>query len=241
MQMGGADQWGNITAGLELIRRVRGQEGDRGPEAYGLSYPLLLSPSGAKFGTTDGTYRIWLDPERTSPYAFYQYWLNADDRDVGIHLRWFTLLSEAEIGAVEADGAASPEARIPQRTMARDITSRVHGEATADHMVAVSAAAFSREPIRQPAILETLHRDVGGFIFDEADLAGEVLAMTVRRGVFASNGEARRIISQGGLSINDERIVATDQAVPAPVAGAWLVVRVGKKRLLVGRQQAPGQ
>ena len=102
LQMGGADQWGNITAGLELIRR-RGGGGEGDERAHGLAYPLLLSPSGAKFGKSEGGESVWLDPERTSPYAFYQYWLNTDDRDVGTYLRWFTLKSRDEIEALEAE------------------------------------------------------------------------------------------------------------------------------------------
>ncbi len=150
MQMGGADQWGNITAGLELIRRVEGAGG--GVDlAFGLSYPLLLNPSGEKFGKSASGDSVWLDPARTSPFAFYQYWLNTDDRDVGVYLRWFTLFSREEVEALEADLAAQPEARSAQRSLARDITARVHGEAEAAHVERVSEAAFSGEPIRDPA------------------------------------------------------------------------------------------
>jgi tyrosyl-tRNA synthetase len=239
--MGGADQWGNITAGLELIRRVSGGEGAGPRRAYGLAYPLLLSPSGAKFGKTEGGDSVWLDADRTSPYAFYQHWLNVDDRDVGVYLRWFTLLPAAEIKALEAEASARPEARIPQRAMALDITSRVHGEAAARHAVRVSEAAFSREPIRDTAVLRTLHADVGGFAFDDADLASDVLAMLVRAGLCASNGEARRLISQGGVAINDERVTRPDAAVPSPINGEWLVVRVGKKRVSIGRHRGAAQ
>jgi len=238
LQMGGADQWGNITAGLELIRRVSGGEDGGRRRAYGLSYPLLLSPSGAKFGKTEGGESIWLDADRTSPYAFYQHWLNVDDRAVGVYLRWFTLLPAAEIEALEAAGADRPDARIPQRAMALDITSRVHGEAAARHAVRVSEAAFAREPIRDAAVLQTLHADVDGFAFDDADLAGGVLALLVRAGLFASNGEARRMITQGGVTINDERLARPDAAVPAPIDGEWLVVRIGKRRLSIGRRRA---
>ena len=238
MQMGGADQWGNITAGLELIRRTGAGEGEGHGRAFGLSYPLLLSPSGAKFGKTEGGDSVWLDPARTTPYAFYQHWLNVDDRDGGVSLRWFTLLPEAEILTLEAQGAERPEARVPQRALAFDITGRVHGEETARHLVRVSEAAFSREPIRDGAVLATLHEAVGGFTFDGVDLAGDVLAMTVRSGIFPSNGEARRTITQGGVTINDLRMARFDEPVPTPIDGEWLVVRVGKKRLIIGRRSA---
>jgi tyrosyl-tRNA synthetase len=245
LQMGGADQWGNITAGLELIRRRAGLGGDADgaaaagsdDPAHGLAYKLLLSPSGTKFGKTEGGDSVWLDPDRTSPYAFYQYWLNVDDRDVGTYLRWFTLLDRDEIGALEASGVTRPEARVPQRALARDVTERTHGAGAATHAERVSEAAFSREPVRDPAILATLHDAVGGFDFSDADLADGPLAIASASGLFASAGEARRAIAQGGLTIGDERITAIDAPVPAPVDGEWLVVRAGKRRLAVGRRR----
>src|SRR4051812_293169 len=240
LQMGGADQWGNITAGLELIRRRAGlaDEANRGIDepAHGLAYKLLLSPSGAKFGKTEGGTSVWLDPTRTSPYAFYQYWLNTDDRDVGTYLRWFTLLPREEIETLEASTASRPEAREAQRALARDVTERAHGSDAGAHAERVSAAAFSTEPIRDPAILRTLHEAVAGFGFTEADRATGPLAIAVASGLFASAAEARRAIAQGGLSINDERMAALDAPVPPAVADEWLIVRFGKRRLAVGRR-----
>ena len=241
LQMGGADQWGNITAGLELIRRRAGLgegEADRGADepAHGLAYKLLLAASGAKFGKTEGGTSVWLDAERTSPYAFYQYWLNTDDRDVGTYLRWFTLLSRDSIEALEAQGASRPEARAAQRALAADITARTHGADAARHAERVSSVAFSREPVRDPEVLATLHASVGGFSFTDADVGGGALAVAVASGLYASAGEARRAIAQGGLTINDERVSAIDAPVPEPIAGEWLVVRAGKRRLAVGRR-----
>ena len=239
MQMGGADQWGNITAGLELIRRVEGAGG--GVDlAFGLSYPLLLNPSGEKFGKSASGDSVWLDPARTSPFAFYQYWLNTDDRDVGVYLRWFTLFSRAEVEALEADLGARPEMRKAQRALARDITARVHGETEATHVERVSEAAFSGAPIRDPAILATLHGAVEGFEFRAGDLGAGVVGFLLASGTFASRGEARRAIEQGGVSINDERVGSADDAVPEPIAGAWLVVRVGRRRLRIGRRAGSG-
>jgi tyrosyl-tRNA synthetase len=243
LQMGGADQWGNITAGLELIRRRAGLSGegdaDRGPDepAHGLAYKLLLSASGTKFGKTAGGDTIWLDAGRTSPYAFYQYWLNVDDRDVGTYLRWFTLLRRDEIEALETEGTARPEGRISQRALAHDVTERTHGAAATDLAERVSSAAFSGEPIRDPAILATLHDAVGGFELSDGDLAEGPLAVAVASGLFASQGEARRAIAQGGVTIGDERISAIDSPVPPPVDGEWLVVRAGKRRMAVGRRR----
>jgi tyrosyl-tRNA synthetase len=236
LQMGGADQWGNITAGLELIRR-RGAGADADEPAHGLAYPLLLSPSGSKFGKSEEGDSVWLDAERTSPYAFYQYWLNADDRDIGTYLRWFTLLPSAEIEALEAETASRPEARTAQRALARDITTRTHGADAAGHAERVSAAAFSRDPIRDPTVLATLHEAVAGFTFTDEELRGGALAVALASGAFTSSSDARRTIGQGGLTINDERIGGVEDPVPPPIDGEWLVVRVGKKRLLVGRRR----
>jgi tyrosyl-tRNA synthetase len=246
LQMGGADQWGNITAGLELIRRRAGLDGDAdgsgdrsetGESAHALAYKLLLSPSGTKFGKTAEGTSIWLDAERTSPFAFYQYWLNVDDRDVATYLRWFTLLSRDEIDALEHATAERAEARLAQRALARDVTERTHGADATRHAERVSEAAFAREPIRDAAVLATLHESVGGFTFTDAELGGGGLAVALASGLFASTGEARRAIAQGGLTIGDERIAAPDAPVPAPVDGEWLVVRAGKRRLAVGRRQ----
>jgi tyrosyl-tRNA synthetase len=242
LQMGGADQWGNITAGLELIRRRAGladADPDRGAEepAHGLAYKLLLSPSGSKFGKTAGGNTVWLDASKTSPYAFYQYWLNVDDRDVGTYLRWFTLLPQPSIEQLERDAADRPEARDAQRALARDVTERTHGAAALAHAERVSAAAFSGEPIRDVEVLATLHDAVAGFTFSDADLAGGPLAVATASGLFASGGEARRAIAQGGLTVGEDRITALDATLPAPIDGEWLVVRAGKRRLAVGRRQ----
>jgi tyrosyl-tRNA synthetase len=242
LQMGGADQWGNITAGLELIRRRAGGGDEPGPgadePAHGLAYRLLLSPSGTKFGKTAGGETVWLDPAQTTPYTFYQYWLNVDDRDVGTYLRWFTLLGRDEIMELEGDLVGRPEARSAQRALARDVTVRTHGDDAAAHAERTSAAAFAREPIRDPAVLATLHEAVGGFGFTDADVAAGPLAIAIASGLFASAGEARRAIAQGGLTIDDERITAIDGAVPTPIDGDWLVVRAGKRRLAVGRRRS---
>ncbi len=171
LQMGGADQWGNITAGLELIRRTTGA-GEEAHPAHGLAYKLLLSPSGTKFGKSESGESVWLDPQRTSPYAFYQHWLNTDDRDVGTYLRWFTELSREEIEALEAEAASHPEARAAQRALARDITARTHGEAAATEAIRDSEAMFAGGPIADPAVLQSLFESTGGFTFDPATLAG---------------------------------------------------------------------
>jgi tyrosyl-tRNA synthetase len=236
LQMGGADQWGNITAGLELIRRTSGVGADTPDQpAHGLAYKLLLSPSGSKFGKSLEGDSIWLDPARTSPYEFYQYWLNTDDRDVGTYLRWFTEFPREEIERLDAEVAARPEARTAQRALARDITARTHGEATAAQAEADSEALFSGRSIEDPAALLTLFESTGGFTFASSSASAGIAALLADAGVLASRGEARRLIANGGVTVNGERV--TDPAtVPELVAGEWLDVRIGKRRREIGRQ-----
>jgi tyrosyl-tRNA synthetase len=234
LQMGGADQWGNITAGLELIRRTNGSAQDTHP-AHGLAYRLLLSPSGTKFGKSEGGETVWLDPRRTTPYAFYQHWLNTDDRDVGTYLRWFTELSREEIEALEGETAARPEARAAQRALASDITTRTHGEADAAEAVVVSEALFSDRLISDPAALESLFRATGGFTFLAESVSKGSNTLLTEAGLFPSKSEGRRLISSGGVTINGQRV--TDPAfVPEPIAGEWLEVRIGKRRREIGRR-----
>jgi tyrosyl-tRNA synthetase len=236
LQMGGADQWGNITAGLELIRRTAADgAGDDGAEpAHGLAYKLLLSPSGAKFGKSDEGDSVWLDPARTSPYDFYQYWINIDDRDVGTYLRWFTELPRDEIERLEAEIASRPEARAAQRTLARDITARTHGEAAAVAAIRDSEAMFSGAPLEDPAVLASIHASAGGFMFTSDALAAGTAVLLADGGLVSSRGEARRLVAGGGVTINGER-VQDPASVPTPIAGEWLDVRIGKHRREIGR------
>ena len=236
LQMGGADQWGNITAGLELIRRT-GADGDVATDddlAHGLAYRLLLSPSGTKFGKSDAGESIWLDARRTTPYDFYQYWLRTDDRDVGTYLRWFTELSREEIEGLEAELAAAPEQRAAQRALAVDITTRTHGAEATAAAVAQAEAWYSGAAIEDPALLAELYATGDGFEFDPGALAAGSAVVLADGGVFASRGEARRMIAAGGVTINGTRV--TDPAhVATPIAGRWLDVRVGKRRRRIGR------
>jgi tyrosyl-tRNA synthetase len=236
LQMGGADQWGNITAGLELIRRTSGvgEEAAEQP-AHGLAYKLLLSPSGSKFGKSESGESIWLDPKRTTPFAFYQYWLNTDDRDVGTYLRWFTELGRDEVEALEREGADRPEARGAQRALARDITARTHGEAVAAQAEADSEDLFSNAPLADPSVLLSLFDSTGGFTFTEANRAAGAAALLADAGLVASRGEARRLIAGGGVTIDGTR-VSDPTHVPELIAGEWLDVRIGKRRRAIGRR-----
>ena len=240
LQMGGADQWGNITAGLELIRRTAGAaaSAESSGQAHALAYPLLLTPSGAKFGKSETGDSVWLHPDGTSSYAFYQHWLNTDDRDVPVYLRWFTLFDPAEIAALEAAMAEHPERREAQRALALDLTTRVHGAETAAGAVAASEAAFSGSPIVDPTILATLHEAADGFDWTVADTTEGPVGFLVATGTAASKGEARRAIAGGAITINDRRLTEADSALPDPLVGAWYVVRIGKRRVRVGRRGA---
>jgi tyrosyl-tRNA synthetase len=245
VQTGGADQWGNITAGLELIRRVEGGQDDDGREgggreradpAHGLAYPLLLGPTGEKFGKTAEGTSVWLDPQRTSPYAFYQFWLDSDDEQAGRLIRLFTLLDRPTIEALEAEAASAPERRVVQRALAGDLTARVHGPEVAARVEEVSEAVFSRR-------LPELGEDTLAFAFEQLpnavlrreDVAAGPIAVTVAAGLFSSNGEARRALSQGGVSINEQRVTGVDATVPAPIAGRYLILRSGKKTYRIAR------
>ena len=162
LQMGGADQWGNITAGLELIRRTSGLADEDAEPAHGLAYKLLLTAAGTKFGKSEAGESVWLDAGRTSPFAFYQYWLNVEDRDVGTYLRWFTEFPREQIGVLEESVVAQPEARAAQRALAVDITTRTHGDVATARAIADSEALFSAAPIVDRAILESLYESAGG-------------------------------------------------------------------------------
>jgi tyrosyl-tRNA synthetase len=234
LQAGGADQWGNITAGLELIRRRADAASGEEP-AHALCYTLLTLPSGEKFGKTAEGTSIWLDAEATSPFAFYQYWVNAADADVGRYLRFFTLFEREAIEAIESEQAARPEGRPAQRAVALDLTARVHGEAAAEVAKTASDAAFAREPTGDPAILETLWREADGFSVQPEAIGRGAATFLVSGGLLSSTSEARRLIAGGAVSINGVRVADHDAAVPPPIHGEWFQVAIGKKTRRVGR------
>jgi tyrosyl-tRNA synthetase len=224
LQTGGADQWGNITAGLELIRRVERVEGGGDP-AHALSFPLLLKSNGQKFGKSEEG-NVWLDPERTTPYAFYQFFLNASDDEVGRLLRQFTLFDEASISRLETAQAADPSARTAQRALAQDLTARVHGEEAARKAIDETSARFGATSVAIGADTEA------DFEVSAAALESAV-AFAIAAGLADSNSAARRLVEQGGLRVNDERLTDPAAAVPSSPNSLY-AVRSGKKRL-VGR------
>ncbi len=238
LQCGGADQWGNITAGLELIRRTARPGEARRETAHGLAYPLLLSPSGAKFGKSESGDSIWLDASLTSPYRFYQYWVDTDDRDVGVYLRWFTMLDRGRIDELEAEHAAAPERRLAQRTLARDVTERTHGRGAADRVARVSEILFGGDPTQaDPQTLADLAAEIPAAAWPEDTEAVDVVSVLVATGAAGSRGDARRLVEQGGVHVNGAPVRDPFATFGADdlLAGRYLLVRRGKRdqRLLV--------
>lgn len=228
LQMGGSDQWGNITAGIELIRKLRAAK------AHGLVWPLLTTSSGTKFGKTE-TGTVWLDPVRTSPFAFYQFWLNTDDRDVIPYLKFFTFMGRDTISALEETAAASPEKREAQRVLAREVTTLVHG---ADHLARAeraSAVLFDEDITTLPADdVLAVFADVPSTDVPATELAAGigVVDLIARVRLAPSKSEARRLVQSGGVYVNNRRIAdVQSQLFPADaIDGRLFVLRKGQKQ-----------
>ncbi len=222
LQMGGSDQWGNITAGLELIRRVEGKT------AHALTMPLVTTASGSKFGKTEAG-AVWLDPARTSPYKFYQYWINVDDRDAGKYLRLFTLLSRPEIEALDKLMETAPEKREAQQALAREVTARVHGEEAARVAEEVSGVLFGKaDPatLSEP-VLRALSEEVP---FAESREVPGLLDVLVTLKLAASKSAAKRLVEQGGVYLNGQRVTPeTDLTSAKPLAGGYHLLRKGAR------------
>jgi tyrosyl-tRNA synthetase len=222
LQIGGSDQWGNITAGLELIRRVDGKT------AHALTMPLVTTASGSKFGKTEAG-AVWLDPRRTSPYKFYQYWINVDDRDTGKYLRLFTLLSKKEIEALDDFISSAPEKREAQQVLAREVTGRVHGEEAARVAEEVSRVLFGKAdpaPLTEP-VLKALSEEVP---FAESREVPALLDALVTLKLAASKSAARRLVEQGGVYVNGQRASGeTDLSATKPLAGRYFLLRKGAR------------
>ncbi|MEV2241597.1 tyrosine--tRNA ligase [Micromonospora sp. NPDC049891] len=223
LQFGGSDQWGNITAGVDYVRR-RGL----GP-VQAFTTPLVTKSDGSKFGKTEGG-AIWLDPEMTSPYAFYQFWINVDDRDVGRYLRYFSFRSREELEALEKETAERPASRAAQRALAEELTTLVHGEREMAQVVAASHALFGRGSLDELSAV-TLRAALTEAGLVRLDDLPEVAALFKESGLVPSMKEARRVIAEGGAYVNNTRVVAADAVVsPADLLhGRYLVLRRGKR------------
>ncbi len=237
-QFGGQDQWGNITAGIDLIRRVAGEK------AWGVTFPLITTASGVKFGKTEAG-AVWLDPGRTSPYRFYQFWLNTDDQDVGSYLRYFTLLSRTEVEALDEEIRDRPHAREAQLRLATEVTRTLHGESGLARAETASRILFGGE-------VEGIGADEAADIFADVPsssvsrgrLEGEgmaLLELLAESGIVSSRGEARRALDQGGVYLNNRR--AADSQAQVTLADTleerFLLLRKGKKNYHLIRVEGP--
>jgi tyrosyl-tRNA synthetase len=227
LQVGGSDQWGNITAGLDLIRKAAGGH------AHGLTVPLVTNASGEKFGKSTGGGSLWLDPELTSPYSWYQYWINADDRDVVNWLRTFTFLEREEIDALAAETAERPAARAAQRRLAEEMTTLVHSKDETQRVIAASQALFGRGELASldsATLLAALSE--AGLTRVEGALPS-VATLLKETGLCKSLSDARRTVGEGGAYVNNVKVSDPDD-VPSDSElqhGRWLVLRRGKKNV----------
>ena len=236
VQVGGHDQWGNLISGVELIRRTRETH------VHALTVPLILSATGAKFGKSEGN-ALWLDPELTTPYQLYQYWINTDDRDVAHYLKIFTFLSLKEIAEIERQQAADPASRVGQRALAFEVTKLVHGEATARAVAVASSVLFGAGVAElTPEVLPHLAGAVPTANVPLAALRDglPVLDALVSAGAQPSKGAARRLIQQGGLYVNDRRWSDAEGRLTRDDAlfGRAILLRTGKNKyhLLLGEE-----
>jgi len=228
VQIGGSDQWGNIVAGMDLTRRLR-----PGVETYGLTFPLVTKSDGGKFGKTESG-AVWLDPARTSPYKFYQFWINVADADVVKFLKYFTFLSHAEIDALDAAVKSAPQERAAQKALATEMTKLVHGEPALVDAVKASAAMFggSLEGLSD-ATLEDIFAGMPSAEVPRGALSGDrvLVDVLVEVGVFKSKGEAKKLVQNGGLYINNARVDTQDAKLTKTclTTERIAVVRTGKK------------
>ncbi|MFD8551858.1 tyrosine--tRNA ligase [Streptomyces fradiae] len=226
LQQGGSDQWGNLTAGLDLIHRLE-------PDAHvhALATPLMTKADGTKFGKTEGG-AVWLDPEMTTPYAFYQFWLNVDDRDISRYMRILSFRSREELEELEAVTEERPQARTAQRALAEELTTLVHGAEQCAAVIAASKALFGQGELAEldEATLAAALSELPRARVAEAGLVVDLFAET---GLAPSKSAARRTVKEGGAYVNNVKVTAEDAAVAAGdlLHGRWLVLRRGKRNL----------
>ena len=230
LQMGGSDQWGNIVTGTELIRRVDGGE------SFALTCPLITKSDGGKFGKTEEG-NVWLDPKRTSPYKFYQFWLNVSEDDAEKYLKIFTMLNKTENEGLVKEREATPHVRVMQKRLAEEVTIMVHSREEYEMAVEASGILFGKgtteslKKIREDVFL-AVFEGVPQFEIASADMDQEVLELlAVDTSVFSSKGEARRMVSAGGVSINKQKITGPEQRITRDdfINNKYLLVQKGKK------------
>ncbi len=230
LQMGGSDQWGNIVTGTELIRRI-----ERG-EAFALTWSLITKADGGKFGKTEEG-NVWLDPKRTTPYKFYQFWLNVSDEDAEKYLKIFTMLQREEIEALFSEHAEAPHIRVMQKKLAEELTVMVHSREEYEMAVEASGILFGKgtteslKKIREDVFL-SVFEGVPQFEIPSSDIDQDVLELlAVDTAVFSSKGEARRMVAGGGVSINKQKLVGPEQRITSVdfINNKYLLVQKGKK------------
>ncbi len=225
LQLGGSDQWGNITSGIELLRREREVQG------YGLTMPLIKKADGTKFGKTEGN-AVWLDAEKTSPYEFYQFWYNTDDRDAVQFLKYFTFLSLEEIAEIEKEFMAAPHQRAAQKVLAREVTTLAHGEAAYEQALKISEALFSGDVKELNAEeIKQGFKDVPNYNVDlEDDL--NIVELLVTSGLVTSKRQAREDVTNGAIYINGDRVQDLDYQLDETdkIDNQFTVLRRGKKK-----------
>lgn len=225
LQLGGSDQWGNITSGIELLRREREVQG------YGLTMPLIKKADGTKFGKTEGN-AVWLDAEKTSPYEFYQFWYNTDDRDAVQFLKYFTFLSLQEIAEIEKEFMAAPHQRAAQKVLAREVTTLAHGEAAYEQALRISEALFSGD-IKELNAEEIKQgfKDVPNYNVDSEDDLN-IVELLVTSGLVTSKRQAREDVTNGAIYINGDRVQDLDYQLDETdkIDNQFTVLRRGKKK-----------
>lgn len=225
LQLGGSDQWGNITSGIELIRR------EKETQAFGMTMPLITKADGTKFGKTEGN-AVWLDPEKTTPYEFYQFWINTDDRDAVKFLKYFTFLSLEEIEKIEKEFTAAPEQRLAQKVLAEEMTTLVHGKATYEQALHISKALFSGELKALSAEeIQQGFKDVPSYQVAEDDSLN-LVELLVKSGIVQSKRQAREDVQNGAVYINGERVQDLTYEIQNSdkIEGKFVIVRRGKKK-----------
>jgi tyrosyl-tRNA synthetase len=233
MQVGGTEQWGNITAGIELIRRVENKD------AHGLVAPLVTMASGQKFGKTEAG-AIYLDPGMTSPYKFYQFWINVDDRDVEKYLKLFTLKTRAEIEDLASQQKRDPASRPAQRALAADVTTRVHGADVLQSVQAASAILFGDEQAEvHPQVFDILASEIPTVVVEGDSDSLTLVDLVARSGLAKSKSEARRSIEQGGIYVNQRRIDDVARTIGSGdwIGGRNLLLRKGRKDYALLRRE----
>ena len=231
LQIGGSDQWGNITSGIDLIHSLEGNEA----KAFGLTIPLMTDSTGKKFGKSEGN-AIWLDPKKTSPYTFYQFWLNQGDADVVKYLKYFTFLGSEEIDDLAEAVATNPGERLAQRRLAQEVTKFVHGEAAVKEAEDLSTALFSGNVATLSAA--QIADAFGGVpSFEAANTVKNIVDFLVDGGVEASKRQAREDVANGAISINGEKVtdVAAEINPLSHYDGQFVLVRRGKKKYFLGK------